>query len=444
MSLISGWGRYPVVESDVRTPSSREAAMSIMRGASAFVARGNGRSYGDAALGCGTTLCTLGLDRMIGFDPATGVLRAEAGVLLSDVIGVFLPRGFFPFVVPGTCHVTLGGAIAADVHGKNHHKEGGFGEHVLEVVLATGGTTPVRASRDENPELFWATVGGMGLTGTILEASIRLRPVDTGWIRQITVVAQDLAAALATLDATADATYSVAWIDCLAKGRNHGRSLVFLGEHACRGELDEQRSRDRFPALRASRLSVPFDFPRFGLNRLTVAMFNEAYFRLGAAKAGAPSLVSMGSYFFPLDGISQWNRIYGRRGFVQYQFVLPEAAAAATIAEVLGRVARRGDASFLAVLKKLGRARGALSFPMPGYTLALDFAMSPGLLGFLSELDRIVVAAGGRFYLAKDARQSRTTFDAGYPEADSFRRFRRALDGSRNNIRSHLSDRLAL
>lgn len=443
MTRISGWGRYPVVDGRRIEVSDRSDVIAAMRAADGMVARGNGRAYGDAAIGEIETLSTSSLDRMIRFDPETRLLTAEAGVMLDDVIAAFLPRGFFPMVVPGTRFVTLGGAVASDVHGKNHHRDGGFGDHVTEIVLVTGAGDVVRASRDENPDIFLATLGGMGLTGVIVEATIRLRPVETGWVRQTTVVADDLAAAMAALEAGDAATYSVAWIDCVAKGAKLGRSLVFLGEHASRGELGAREARDPFPVPGKPRLAVPLDFPNFALNHLSVAAFNEVYFRVGARKAGSPILAPVGPYFFPLDGVAAWNRIYGRRGFVQHQCVLPPATAAGALSDLLERIARRGDASFLAVLKKLGPSYGLVSFPLTGYTLALDFPMTPGLLPFLDELDDVVVRAGGRLYLTKDARQSRRTFDAGHPGADAFRALRRSLDPDRR-IRSRLSTRLNL
>jgi decaprenylphospho-beta-D-ribofuranose 2-oxidase len=440
--LASGWGRYPVIETEWREVSTRAEAAAAMHSGGGIIARGNGRAYGDAAIGASITLSTVGLDRMISFDPATGALVLEAGVLLADVIATFLPRGFFPIVVPGTRYVTIGGAIAADVHGKNHHKDGSFGDHVIDVTVATGGEI-VRASRTDNSDLFWSTIGGMGLTGTILTATIRLRQVETSWIRQQIVVTSDLTEAIAALDAADDASYSVAWIDCVARGAALGRSLVFRGEHVGRAEL-RGGAGQTFPAMGEPRLTLPFELPDIALNHLGVVAFNEAYFRLGARKAGEPFLVAAGSYFFPLDNVANWNRIYGRRGFVQHQCVLPPASAAGALAEMLNLIARRGGASFLTVLKKLGRSSsGVLSFPFEGYTLALDFPMTRGLLAFLDELDLIVVNSGGRLYLAKDARQSRETFDAGYPTADRFRAYRRGLDPD-HRIRSHLSERLAL
>ncbi|AWM04180.1 FAD-binding oxidoreductase [Bradyrhizobium amphicarpaeae] len=437
MTLVSGWGRFPVVDSDVLRPRSFAAVGEAV--SAGTVARGNGRAYGDAAIGATRTLTMTGFDRVRSFDPATGRIRLEAGVLLSDLIDTFGPRGFLPFVVPGTRFVSVGGAIAADVHGKNHHCEGGFGRYVDSLLLRTGQGEVIEASRDENSDAFFATVGGMGLTGIILEATMRLRPVETGWIRERVISASDLDAAMRALEAGDAATYSVAWIDCVARGRDLGRSLIYLGEHADRGELAE--GADAFPVGQGSRLSVPVDLPSIALNRTSVRAFNELYYRMGARRAGGSHVVSLYPYFFPLDSVGGWNRIYGKRGFLQHQCVIPQAGARAVLGEILDRVARRGDASFLAVLKKLGQGDGILSFPLPGYTLALDFPVKGDILNFLDEIDRLVVAAGGRLYLAKDARQSRATFEAGYPALRRFNAIRKSLDPA-GNIRSKLSQRL--
>lgn len=442
MTAISGWGRYPIIDTEMIDPRTADAARRATAGGDRAVARGNGRAYGDAAIGVRQTIATAHLNRMRAFDSDTGRATVEAGLLLSDLIATFLPRGFFPYVVPGTSFVSVGGAIAADVHGKNHHCEGGFGRYVETLLLALPTGETVLASREEHPDLFQATIGGMGLTGTILEATIRLRPVETGWIRQRTIVADNLSAAIAGLDSCERVTYSVAWIDCLAKGARLGRSLIFLGEHAASDQLDDRRLASRFP-LRKPALSVPVDAPSFVLNHWTVAAFNEAYFRAGARKAASPVLVPAHPYFFPLDALGNWNRIYGRRGFVQHQCVLPAKNAEGTLAEMLDRIARRGGSSFLAVLKKLGEGGGALSFPMEGYTLALDFPIERDLFSFLDELDEVVVAAGGRLYLAKDARQSRATFEAGYPDLSRFREVRRTIDPT-GKITSRLAERIGI
>ncbi|WP_027550098.1 FAD-binding oxidoreductase [Bradyrhizobium sp. Cp5.3] len=439
MTLVSGWGRFPVVDTDVLRPRSFEAVGEAVAGAAGTVARGNGRAYGDAGIGASQPITMTGFDRVRSFDRATGRIRLEAGVLLSDLIDTFGPHGFLPFVVPGTRFVSIGGAIAADVHGKNHHCEGGFGRYVDSILLRTGEGETIEASREQNSDAFFATIGGMGLTGVILEATMRLRPVETGWIRERVVSTSDLDAAMRELDAGDSATYSVAWIDCVARGRELGRSLIYLGEHAGRGELPDGAY--AFPVGKDSGLAVPVDLPSFTLNRYSVRAFNELYYRMGVRRAGASHIVSLFPYFFPLDSITDWNRIYGRRGFLQHQCVIPEHGARDVLGDILDRVTRRGDASFLAVLKKLGQGDGILSFPMPGYTLALDFPMKGDILNFLDEIDRLVVAAGGRLYLAKDARQSRATFEAGYPALQRFKAIRKSLDPA-GKIRSKLSQRL--
>lgn len=437
MTLVSGWGRFPVVETDLLRPRSFDAVADAVVAGS--VARGNGRAYGDAAIGAGRTIAMTGFDRVRSFDPATGCIRLEAGVLLSDLIDTFGPRGFLPFVVPGTRLVSVGGAIAADVHGKNHHCEGGFGRYVDSILLRTGKGETIEVSREQNPDAFFATVGGMGLTGVILEATMRLRTVETGWIRERVISASDLDAAMRALDAGDAATYSVAWIDCVARGRDLGRSLIYLGEHARADEL--AGGAVAFPVGKDPGLAIPVDLPSMTLNRYSIRAFNELYYRMGARRAGGDHVVSLYPYFFPLDSIADWNRIYGRRGFLQHQCVIPELRAREVLADILDRVARRGDASLLAVLKKLGQGDGILSFPLPGYTLALDFPMKGDILPFLDEIDRLVVAAGGRLYLAKDARQSRATFEAGYPALARFNAIRKSLDPE-GNIRSRLSQRL--
>lgn len=443
MTTICGWGRYPRHATTLRHPVKPSDAAGLVRSLQGFVARGNGRSYGDAATGEAATLCTLGLGRMRAFDPSTGRVAVEAGVLIGDIIETFGPRGFFPIVVPGTKFVTVGGAIAADVHGKNHHRNGGFGDTVEDILLALPSGEVVTASRTQNADLFRATIGGMGLTGVILEATLRLRRIEGGWIKQTTVAAQNLEAAMAALDRSDDATYSVAWIDVVTKDAANGRSLIFIGEHASREDLAALSAAANFLPAKRARISVPFSLPGFTLNSWSVAAFNELYFRSGQRHAGAPRLVNWNPYFFPLDGISDWNRIYGSAGFVQHQCVIPLATAYNAISEILARTAKRGDASFLAVLKKLGPGGGLMSFPAPGFTLALDFKMSPTLPDFLAQLDKIVVDAGGRIYLAKDAMQSRATFEAGYPALRNFQALRQTI-GAAGKIVSKQSHRLGI
>jgi FAD/FMN-containing dehydrogenase len=438
---LSGWGRYPRVSGPlghVADLASAAEATSLMSG---VVARGLGRSYGDAAIGRETTLAATGLDRMRSFDPETGLLHVEAGVSLAEIIATFLPRGHFPPVVPGTRFVTVGGMIASDVHGKNQHNDGTFGDHVewLRLVLPDG--TGLRCSPTENPELFRATIGGMGLTGVILEAAFRLKPVESGWIRQTTHVAQNLSEAIALLRRTSGATYTVAWIDVLARGKALGRSLILEGEHAPPDALAPGQA--RFPAGGNGRLGVPVDMPGWLLNKSSVSAFNALYYRRGVRTEGAPVLVPWDAYFFPLDGIRNWNRIYGARGFVQHQCVIPDAAAESVLSEILDRLSARGEGSFLAVLKRLAPGAGLMSFPMDGLTLALDLPVNGPRLSLLAEIDTLVARAGGRIYLAKDACQSRETLHAGYPDIDRFRDIRRDI-GSTGRMASRLSERLGL
>jgi decaprenylphospho-beta-D-ribofuranose 2-oxidase len=443
---LTGWGRYPSYETRVFRPATAREAARLQHELEGSVARGNGRAYGDAAIGAANSICISGLDRFVHFDEAETRLTVEAGALLSDIVAAFLPRGFFPPVVPGTKFVTVGGMIAADVHGKNHHCAGGFGDHVEAFDLALPNGEVRTCSPQQNADLFAATIGGMGLTGTILTASFKLLPVETAWIRQETIVARNLAQSMAVLIERDDAPYSAAWIDCLAGGASLGRSLIYLGRHASKSDVEALGGAgEAKPSTKRGRsLGVPMDLPGFTLNRWSVAAFNELYFRRGAATAGAPFLTRIEPFFFPLDSVLDWNRIYGRRGFLQHQSVIESGHAESAIGEMLSRFARRGSASFLAVLKKLGPAgRGLLSFPSPGFTLALDVAMDEGVFDFLDEIDKIVVAAGGRIYLAKDARQSPETFAAGYPNLDEFRRIRRMI-GADRRIDSRLSKRLGI
>lgn len=444
MSVLSGWGNFPKLSTELLTPHKPGIVAGLIAERQGLVARGRGRAYGDGAVGTQFTVSSLGLNRMRAFDTATGLLTVEAGVTIGDILSVFIPRGFQLRAIPGTKFVTVGGAIAANIHGKNHHRDGGF-DNVLESFrLALPGGETVHCSRTEHFELFKATLGGMGLTGIILDATIRLFPVETGWLRQETRIANNLGEAISQLENNASATYSVAWIDCLARGTSLGRSVIYLADHATHHDKDVLNADvASFPPARSERASVPDLLPGWLLNRATVGAFNEAYFRLGAAREGKPSLMHWDQYFFPLDAIANWNRIYGRKGFVQHQCVIPLDRARAVLSDILDRVSRRGSVSFLAVLKQLGESDGVISFPLRGYTLAMDFPVTDTLFAFLDEIDELVVAAGGRLYLAKDARQSRSTFEAGYSELQRFRDIR-AQTGANKRLNSHLSTRLGI
>lgn len=438
---LSGWGRFPVLEAQVSRPRDAAGVVAAAQAGQA-IARGNGRAYGDCAISPRNTLHMKHLNRMVSFDQTTGQLVAEAGVLLADVIDSFLPRGWFPFVTPGTKYVTLGGMIAADVHGKNHHKDGSFGACVdwIDLVDATGAVQ--RCSPTENADLFAWTVGGMGLTGVILRAAIRLRPVQSAFIRQKTLVADNIDHAIEIFEASMDATYSVAWIDCLQGGQGLGRSLVMLGEHA---QVDDLPRTDRADPLRLRprrKLRMPLDFPGFAINRVSVAAFNALYYWNGRRKP-QDQLVDWDSYFYPLDAILEWNRIYGRRGFAQYQCVIPLAQANAGMQELLAAISEAGSGSFLAVLKRFGAQDSRFSFPMEGYTLSLDFPVSQKTLALMDRLDQITLAHGGRYYLAKDSRMSRDVFQKSDPRAEAFRDYLRQ-GGKAPGFSSAQSERLGL
>ena len=411
---VSGWGRWPRRRCVVSAPGS-VAAVAGSLGDGSAIARGLGRSYGDCAINPERVVATDRLDRFVAFDPASAELVVEAGASLAAIIEAMLPQGYFPAVTPGTKFVSVGGAIAADVHGKNHHLEGSFGDHVLWLDLMDGAGTVRRCSPQENVELFNATIGGMGLTGVVLRAAIRLKRVETGWIAQRTVVAPDLDAAMAAFEDNLDTTYSVAWIDCLARGAALGRSLVYLGEHALRDALPPRQAADPFALKRRSTVSVPVDAPSFALNPVTVGAFNQLYWRLGV-RGAQDRLIDWDRYFYPLDSVLHWNRIYGTRGFAQYQCAIPLAVARMALGEMLEAITASGLGSFLAVLKRFGRgaAQRPLSFPIEGYTLALDFPLTAGALTLMDRLDEITLAAGGRLYMAKDSRMTQRTFEAGY------------------------------
>ncbi len=443
--MLSGWGRYPAIECRLERLRRNEDLWDLAASHDTLIARGNGRSYGDAALNPDLTLSMLAMDRMLAFDAATGLLTCEAGVLLADIIRTFVPRGWFPPVVPGTKFVTVGGMIAADAHGKNHHRDGTFGAHVASLTLATADGGVRECSRTDDAGLFRATLGGMGLTGVILRASFRLVPIETAFVMAETLPAHDLDEAMALLDASGDWPYSVAWIDCLARGAALGRGLVMRGRFLERAALAATGATHPLaPPARVHWFKVPVDAPSMLLNRASIGLANALYYRRGRMGATARSM-HFDRFFFPLDGVEAWNRLYGRRGFVQYQCVLPLAESASGMAALLERVSTVGQGSFLAVLKLFGAAgEGLLSFPMKGYTLALDFPMRSGTPALFGALDAITHAHGGRVYLAKDACCTPERVREGYPGHAAFELVRTTTPGGRGRFDSMLSRRLAL
>jgi decaprenylphospho-beta-D-ribofuranose 2-oxidase len=409
------------------------------------IARGLGRSYGDAAQASGGLVLDMtAFDRVLSFDPATGEIEVEAGVSLDTLIRRFLPLGWFVPVTPGTRSVTVGGAIAADIHGKNHHSAGTFGSHVrsLDLLLADGSVRTLSPTTEA--AAFWATVGGMGLTGVILRARFALKPVPSAHISVDTRRARDLDD-LMQLQVEFDAThpYSVAWIDCLTRGASMGRGVLTAGRFAEVDELPSVAAHDPWRIPTGPTVTAPRAVPSGLLNRWSVAAFNELWFRK-APRSRDGEIQTTGTFFHPLDGVTGWNTMYGRHGFLQYQFVVPDERAD-VVRTAIERLADIRAASFLAVLKRFGAANPApLSFPMPGWTLALDIPTQvDGLAATLDALDELVAEAGGRVYLAKDSRTDADLLKQMYPRLPEWASVRDDLDPHRT-FRSDLSRRLSL
>jgi decaprenylphospho-beta-D-ribofuranose 2-oxidase len=430
-----GWGRTnPTVAEEVTLPAAGVAATLKEAGPRGALARGLGRSYGDAAQNGGGLVLRLaaGAGDVV-LDAATGRATVGAGVSIDQLLRVIVPRGFFVPVTPGTRFVTIGGAIASDIHGKNHHVDGSIANYIdsITMMLADGSTTVV-GPRD-NPALFWATTGGMGLTGIMLDATIRLLPIETSRMRVDTSRVPDLDTLLATMSSgDDDVRYSVAWIDLVAKGRHLGRSVLSRGDHARLDDLDARQAVDPFAYGPHQIVAVPPIVPSVGvLNHASIAAFNEVWYRK-APKLRTGEIQGIGTFFHPLDFVGSWNRLYGKRGMLQYQFVVPfgQEHAMRTVVE---RLSASGAPSFLAVLKRFGEANpGPLSFPRAGWTLALDLpGASRGLGDLLHGLDRVVLDAGGRHYFAKDSHMTPDAVRRSYPRLDEWKAIRDEVDPHR-------------
>lgn len=434
---LTNWNNYPLKEVLLETPLFEREFNSMLSSNTSFIVRGNGRCYGDASL-YSKVVSSVKLNRILAFDPERGIVKCQSGILLSDIINFILPQGWFLPVTPGTRFITIGGAVASDVHGKNHHKDGSFSNHILSIRILTPQGTVITCSPEVNSEYFWFTCGGMGLTGIILDVTFKLLKVETGFIRSMQIKARNLDEILHLFDQYSHYKYSVAWIDCLQQVQSFGRSILMVGEHALREEI----SGKGFYPKTAKTLSVPFSFPSFVLNGYSVKAFNALYYAKNY-KHEMKGLVSYEKFFYPLDAILNWNRIYGSRGFVQYQFVIPKRNGREGIRTVLQRITQKGWGSFLAVLKLFGKPEGPISFHTEGYTLALDIPINTRLFPFLDELDKLVKDFGGRIYLTKDARMKPEIFHESYPNAGKFVDFLAKVDPDKKLV-SHQAKRLAL
>jgi decaprenylphospho-beta-D-ribofuranose 2-oxidase len=429
---VHGWGRQPRLQADVDTPRDLQSVRDLLQQGHVTIARGAGRSYGDAATASRVLSC-LSLNHLLAFDESTGILQAQGGVTLDEIIRFCLPRGWFLPVTPGTKFPTLAGCVAADVHGKNHHGAGGLSASIeqLKIILADG--TMVTCSRGSHADLFWATLGGMGLTGVIYAIDLRLQRVQSAFLDNVSIRTSSLAETCSVLCATQDEfPYSVAWIDTLRQ-RGRGAGHVMLGSHAKDRQLE--------PVHQAPRLSVP-ELPLGLVIRPGLRLFNICNYRRQWRRR-VRSRIHYDPYFYPLDAVAGWNRLYGPHGFLQFQFVVPFADAEAVISSIL-QATNRAAPCALAVLKTFGdHPTGPLGFPMPGFTLALDFPRSQTIEDAIHNATNDVIAAGGRIYLAKDSVLTKDQFDAMYPRLDEFRRLRQQVDPTQR-FRSRQSDRLGL
>jgi len=431
---VSNWGNYPKLEAIVNSFRSTKELKALLNTNNNFIARGNGRCYGDSSLNR-HILSTTKYDNIVAFDSAKGVITCQAGVSFDDLIQFLVPKGFFLPVTPGTKYITVGGAVASDIHGKNHHVDGSFGRHIVEMDVLIAAGKVVTCSAQRNTELFEATCGGMGLTGIILKVTFSLKQISSHEIDQVSIKARNLDEVFRLFEEYKSTTYSVAWIDCLQRGESLGRSILMVGEHATDCKSRKFSSMQKF--------SIPFNFPGWVLNKWSVKIFNFFFYHK-LIQRKVKSRVDLDQFFYPLDFVGGWNKMYGKNGFLQYQFVLPLARSKEGLRKILTAIGNSGYGSFLAVLKLFGKQdTGLISFPMEGYTLALDFPMKKGLFEFLDKLDAMVLEYGGRIYLTKDARMKKDVFWSSYPRVEEFENAISQYNPNQK-FRSSQSDRLAI
>ena len=422
---FESWGRYPVYEAEL-VPLHWAADFPPRNlPHNGLLPVGMGRSYGDVCLlDGGMLLQTTQMDRLLHFDPQTGMLRCESGLTLAALLDFAVPHGWFLPVSPGTKYVTIGGAIANDIHGKNHHVAGTFGGHVRQFELVRSDGARLHCSPTENEDWYAATIGGMGLTGLITWADIQLKPIVSRLIKYEGIQFHGINEFVALSKASQHIEYTVSWVDCVSQGENFARGIFMQGDHS---EVPEPLTLSSKP-----KLTFPFDLPGIALNRASVGAFNAIYFHK-QMKRHVSTLVDYEPFFYPLDKVLHWNRMYGKRGLLQFQCAVPWDTGNHAIVEILKAIAASGLASFLAVLKVFGDvpSPGMMSFPLPGITLALDFPIKPGVsFPLFDRLASMTLECGGRLYPAKDARMTAAQFKAFYPQWQQFERYKDPLISS--------------
>ena len=411
---VGNWSNYPIVDSEMKSYNGS----GKLPFSKPFIPRGNGRCYGDSSLN-NNIASMLGHNKALAFDVKSGIFTCQAGMTLDRVLEITVPSGWFLPVTPGTKFISIGGAVASNVHGKNHHFDGSFNRHVLKIELLSATGEIVTCSSTQNTELFETTSGGMGLTGIILQVTFQLKKIESSYIANKSIKAKNLDELVDLFRENEKVTYSVSWIDCLQTGKSKGRGLLMLGEHAKFDELNDQQKENPLVPHPPSKITFPINLPPNSINKISVKAFNTAYYGKQFSRE-QHSIIHYDPFFYPLDAILMWNRVYGKKGFLQYQFVIPFGQSNNGMHKVLDKIREYGQGSPLVVLKLFGKQDDFISFPMEGFTLALDFPIRKGLFEFLDELDRMIIDLGGRHYLTKDARMSKETFFKGYPNAQEF------------------------
>ena len=438
--LLSGWGRYPMIDCNCYVPENEQELLSLIE-KGALIARGSGRAYGDSALSKNLTVSMLKFNHFLDFDANLGILTVEAGVILKDVINTFLPKGWFIPVTPGTKYVSIGGMIAADVHGKNHHIAKTFGHYIQWLDLITSDGKIIRCSQNSNPLLFKATIGGMGLTGVIIRASFQMIKVQSAWLKQEIVVTKNFEETYNLFLSAKDATYVVAWVDCSGKINKLGRALVYFADHASPEELSEPYKQNPYQIPPKKLINIPFQTPISFVNIFTSSVFNKFNYLQGQYKL-KNNFIDYDSYFYPLDNVLNWNKLYGRTGFAQFQCLIPIKNAKEGVLRLLAAVAKSEVGCFLSVLKLMGSQTSFFSFPDEGFTITFDLPLVPNkTIKLINILHAITLECSGRFYLAKDAHLDSKKFYDSDKRIEEFYKLRKMYNMT-SHFRSEQSDRL--